>query len=422
LPLWANGQIPFSMTKLIENDTISMYSIVDNVEFKYVQVPKKIEQIYANDVSIDTTGINLSASQYARLLLYNNKVYFNTMYQYDIKKHPKEKKLVYSIKDGDVMIYDYAFDYDFQMIPYKIDKRYAKIYHFDPETGKQTLFADFWDIVQKLVYDIDGKEGADEDIEQIVFIDNNYAYIALCYNDGSSGDGCTSNQYFIVNASNSKIDITKKIRPKINTDESLNYYRSEMQFVSTDRKYIKDLCNMSIFNIKTQKWGFSGKISRLFDIQFNYIGDLLYLSPKIRGINIQKGIIQNYFLDSNTDTQDSTKKVGNNYANKYVMIPYTFNPTLELAMYKLYNSNLLTKEDIKGLEDYELGILRNLIFAKYNYAFTSEFYQAYFNLYEFYKDENKQKSRLKDVSHLLTETDEENIEFIKLNIPVKRHL
>jgi len=74
---------------------------------------------------------------------------------------------------------------------------------------------------------------------------------------------------------------------------------------------------------------------------------------------------------------------------------------------------MLKKEDLKGFGKYELGILRNLIFAKYNYAFSSEFYQAYFNLYEFYGNKEAQKSRVKDVNNKLTETDKANIKLIK---------
>jgi hypothetical protein len=403
------------MTKLIETDSIIKYAIVDSVEFKSVRISEKDIQLFINELSIDTTGIKVRTPwRSVFLLTHNNKIYFNSEYKKKDLKNLTEKKIVYSMTDGSVAIYDYDFDYDLQMMPYKIDRRQAKIYKINPETGNQTLFVDFWDIVKKVTY-IDGKEGAEEDIEQIVFFNNNYAYIALCYNDGSSGDGCTDNRYFIVNGLNSKVDITNKIRPKYNAGigERLGGYRSEMQFISNDGKYIKDLCFVDIYNVENKKEVFYGNKSRLFDIQFNYIGDLLYLEPRISGINIQKGEIQNYFLGSNIDVKDSTKRIVGGYANKYVIIPYVFNPILELAMYKAYNDNLLIKEDLKGLEKYELDILRNVIFAKYNYSFSSEFYQAYFNLYKFYGDWQKQKSRAKDVSHLLTEADKANIKFIK---------
>jgi hypothetical protein len=123
----------------------------------------------------------------------------------------------------------------------------------------------------------------------------------------------------------------------------------------------------------------------------------------LAGVNQQQGKIIQYFMYSYLDNDDKNE----------VIVPYIFSPRLDILMYNVYNSKILDKEDIKGLGKYELGILRNVIFAKYNYAFSSEFYQAYFNLYEFYGDWQKRKTRAKDVSQLLTEADKENIKFLK---------
>ena len=81
-------------------------------------------------------------------------------------------------------------------------------------------------------------------------------------------------------------------------------------------------------------------------------------------------------------------------------------------MYKAHQNERLTKDDIKGLDLYSLGILRNSIFAKYNYAFNSEFYQAYFNLFAFYNHYEKKGKRTKNVDDKLTETDKANVAFI----------
>jgi hypothetical protein len=411
LSLWTEEQVSFSMTKLIGNDTISMYFIIDDVEFKYVRLSEKKGNIYANGESIDSTGINLWTNQYS-CLFYRNKVYFNTLYPYDSIKHFMQKKLVYSIADGKVTTFDYSFDYDMHMNPYKCEQRYAKVYRFNPETGKQTLFADLWNEVEKIEY-IDGREGAEEDIEHIFFINENSAFISLCYSDGSSGDGCTSIKYFLVYGPNNQIEITKKISPKTEMGWKVKNYKSEIQFISNDNKYLKDNCWISTYNKNIRK-GFDGYISRLFDVEFNYISNLLTMhNYTTSGINIQKGNIQNYFMRSIIDSRDSTNLIYGQYPHKSYIIPYKFNPTLELGMYKVYNNELLAMNDLKGLGKYELGILRNLIFAKHNYAFSSDFYQAYFNLYEFYGEEDKRKTRLKNIDHLLTEIDKANIKCIK---------
>ncbi|MCB9002687.1 MAG: YARHG domain-containing protein, partial [Bacteroidales bacterium] len=88
-------------------------------------------------------------------------------------------------------------------------------------------------------------------------------------------------------------------------------------------------------------------------------------------------------------------------------------PKLDIAMYKAYNDTLLTNDEVAGFGKYELGILRNLIFAKHNYDFSTEFYQAYFNLYAFYNNEEMRKTRTKDVNGKLTETDKANLKLIK---------
>jgi hypothetical protein len=81
-------------------------------------------------------------------------------------------------------------------------------------------------------------------------------------------------------------------------------------------------------------------------------------------------------------------------------------------MYKAYNDTALSQQDIEGLGKYELGILRNLIFAKHNFSFESEFYQAYFNLYCFYNTKEMRSTRSKDVNSNLSEADKANIQLI----------
>jgi hypothetical protein len=61
---------------------------------------------------------------------------------------------------------------------------------------------------------------------------------------------------------------------------------------------------------------------------------------------------------------------------------------------------------------HELDILRNTVFARYNYKFNSEFYQAYFNYYGFYRSEEKRRNRVKNVDHLLTASDKNNLRLI----------
>jgi hypothetical protein len=391
------------MDTLIKNDSIINYSIIEDKNIVYKKLSTKNRQILINHIPLDSSGIRLWSLPF----LHEKNIYFNAMHKAD----NNYKHLAYSIPNMQIKNFNFDFLYDDGLsCSYKIDNRNAKIYQFNLRTEEQTLFVDFWDVVRKAIY-ADNKEGSEEDIWQVFFIDANYVFVSLCYNDGSQGDGCTQMRYF-TSRNGTNLDITNKIYPKTNSDERVSTCEAFVKFVSSDGKYIKDDCDFGIYNYEKRTSRY-GNINRLFDSNFNYISNLLYLKSNVEGVNIQNNKIKHYFLETSIDTKDSTVRYISGYADKRVIIPYRFNPQLELSMYKAYENNLLTQNDIKGLEKYELSILRNLIFAKYNYAFKSEFYQAYFNLYEFYGNKDARISRVKDVSNKLTEADKANIKLIQ---------
>ena len=186
----------------------------------------------------------------------------------------------------------------------------------------------------------------------------------------------------------------------ISTNVFNPYGYSSVIMVSSDKKYIKT------YDIKVG--GENHTVLRDDNLKFLsevlHIGsDDIYAFSTISqiGINLQKGKIENYFLKS--ELNNGTE----------VIIPYKFIPRLDIAMYKAYNDTLLTNDEIVDFDQYEFGILRNLIFAKHNYDFSTEFYQAYFNLYAFYNDPEMRKSRTKDVNGKLTESDKANLKLIK---------
>jgi hypothetical protein len=405
VPIWVQAQQTVSMTKLIVMDSVVMYNIIDSIEFTYAKNFNKDKQLFINGLPVDTIGFKLMGNPF----VYQGKIYFNAKCSNDIKK------MLYSIQDRVITAFDYQFVYgDAQMISYIEDWLFGKIYTFDVETGSQKVLVDFWDIVEKSVWG-DGKERSDENFEQIFFLNKDNVYVTLCYDDGSYGDHyCTKIRHFIA-GKNNRMDITKKITPihRLGIGEILENYKSEMQLASTDGKYIKETCYVDMYNSEIKK-SFRKNISRIFDDQFNYIDEILPMfNIEINGVNIQKNVLRNYFLETSIDAKDSTVKVIGGYADKRVIIPYVFDPVLEIAMYKAYENSLLAQNDIKDFGKYELGILRNLIFAKYNYVFSSEFYQAYFNLYEFYGNKDARKSRVKNVNDKLTETDKANIKLIQ---------
>lgn len=158
--------------------------------------------------------------------------------------------------------------------------------------------------------------------------------------------------------------------------------------------------------LETKCWDF-----HIRDYDMNIIGTALERKFSKYGANISEGRIFCYYVSSTLNDADY-----NVQPIKYgteVIIPYKFNPQLEIQMYRAYNDTLLSEADIEGLGKYELGILRNLLFAKHNYAFKSEFYQAYFNMYEFYNSQKMRTTRKANVDNELTANDKANIALIR---------
>ena len=147
------------------------------------------------------------------------------------------------------------------------------------------------------------------------------------------------------------------------------------------------------------------------DCNLNVINKCLGQRGEKIGVDIMKGQMQYYFVKSSLNDADYNAR-----PIKYgteVIISYKFNPQLEIQMYRAYNDTLLSEADIEGMGKYELGILRNLLFAKHNYAFKSEFYQAYFNMYKFYNSQKMITTRKTNVDNELTANDKANIALIR---------
>ena len=125
-----------------------------------------------------------------------------------------------------------------------------------------------------------------------------------------------------------------------------------------------------------------------------------------RQISIQYPIYENgkktwNVISSQTDSSKSCFfKIKLNYA-------------LEKAFYNIYHNTRMSQKSLQGFDKYELMLLKNFVFAKHNYGFNNPFYQAYFNTFIFYSDEQKKKSRKKNVDNLLTNSDRSNLAILQ---------
>lgn len=206
-----------------------------------------------------------------------------------------------------------------------------------------------------------------------------------------------TNSKFLINITNgnpSDIDEFQLIDDKGNIKEIKTYTGVDIEFENDN--YLKTNTNVSC---------------QIRDHNMNIVGNVLQHRAGVYGMNIANQKIQCYYLS--TTLNDADYNVKPIKKGTKVIIPYKFNPQLDIQMYRAYNDTLLSEADIEGLGKYELGILRNLLFAKHNYAFKSEFYQAYFNMYKFYNSQKMETTRKANVDNELTANDKANIALIR---------
>ncbi|MCL2098784.1 MAG: YARHG domain-containing protein [Bacteroidales bacterium] len=288
------------------------------------------------------------------------------------------------------------------------------LYIIDENMSKETMVADFRPYTDyKIKFSTDESRGS---IEQVCAIGKSSYIVKTGIWEPSVGNTYTDIKYFKI-VDGKIIDLTATVnqwvreqKVKLNViDVQESYDEMSLTLLSSEASYMRGIVTY---------WGSGYDDKDRVHVSMIVNTDLQLVSPVLAlkwtderggknftevGINKQQGKIVNYFMRSNLNDEAQTK----------VIVPYVFSPQLDMLMYRAYHNEMIKKEDLQKFSKYELGILRNLIFAKYNYAFSSEFYQAYFNLYEFYGNEQAQKTRIKDVNAKLTETDKANINMIK---------
>ena len=142
----------------------------------------------------------------------------------------------------------------------------------------------------------------------------------------------------------------------------------------------------------------------IYDSNFNLFSKIQIFDVDIYGLVISNREIKQLLLKSKLDLQEGEKE------RTEVLIPFVPDPYKEKAMYEIYENIELTAQDLQRFDAFDLHLLRNMIFAKHNYAFKDKFLQAYFNLYGFYCN---QTNRLTDVNRLLTSADKKNLALIQ---------
>ncbi len=208
---------------------------------------------------------------------------------------------------------------------------------------------------------------------------------ASCYMDFSE---CDSAQMYGINLE------SKSIQP----------YESS-RFELLDKFYLKE---SELYFIRKPKWHGGRSI---INNQNRKITNVLSGRLDLVGWNYQNGQLTSHNFKSRTDEKP-------NWAPRFseVIIPYRFTLRMERSLYRIYHNEIMLKEDTDKFDLYDLLILKNMVFAKHNYGFEKRFYQAFFNLFGFYGNDEKRKSRTKEVNHLLSVTDRNNLRIINAKL------
>jgi len=193
------------------------------------------------------------------------------------------------------------------------------------------------------------------------------------------------------------------------SDEQYYVYDERNKIVKklNTNNFIKENISPETFGVKF--YDLSGDYvfltEHILNSNFEIYNNRLYqANTDIYGFVIVNQEIKQLLLKSNLDSDDSKNEENN------VLIPFIPDPNKEKAMYEIYENVELTAQDLQRFDAFDLRLLRNMIFAKHNYAFKDKFLQAYFNMYSFY---GYQTNRLMDVNKLLTTIDKKNLELIQ---------
>ena len=354
----------------LNSDTaIFTYSIFENIEIiSYVSnLKKQRNELYSYHTVVDGVQCDSSYVITSSPVVYDNVAYFKNGFG---KNNEKNRDVIYLTKDKRMgkCVADYR-QHKCSLLAFRTKNTTISI--VNPATNES-------------VKDIKCDVGYDD-----VYIFDTYTYPI-------------TNSKFLINITNgnpSDIDEYQLVDDKGNVKEIKIYTGLEIEFENDN--YLKTNTNFSY---------------QIRDHNMNLIGNMLpHNNISVYGMNIANQKIQCYYMS--TSLNDADYNVKPIKKGTKVIIPYKFNPQLDIQMYRAYNDTLLSEADIEGLGKYELGILRNLLFAKHNYAFKSEFYQAYFNMYEFYKpryvSQKMETTRKANVDNELTANDKANIALIR---------
>ena len=355
---------------------IKSLNIIDGNRYKEISNSKAKKKLFLNDSPIDSTGLNF----YSFLFLKKN-----------------EKIYAYTFSKDERRIFFYSFENNAVKKESEIDRLYILndqylvsenvlgekgkvLFAINPLTGQMIEVLNipkfsFGYEPQEIIHSPDGNR------------------ILIQYGEYVGGG---SDIYGILEfdvGSNRVEDRTEEFRKILPIDPITNL---TVEFIVKRKNehhlYVETLDGQTL------------KDELIFDNNFKLVGKSIAKQTNDCGVSIEDGRIISYNVSSETD-------------EGRVIIKYQSTYELEKIFYKIYYDSILSSFDL-SLTKQQLTLAKNFIFAKHNFKFDSKYYQAYFNLFEFYNLEEKKKMRIKNVSKLLGDADRKNL--FLLNKEIKR--
>jgi len=368
---------PLQVQDLVADSEFFLYSTINGHVFK------------SNREMVLWDEKRLPIASHFGIVYYDGQVYAcerqDTLYNfYKILESGNVEKQGYLVTD-----YVYVTYNNFYLVKNNI------LYSIKPDNQKLLKIYDFNS-------KINNKEGRVNKIEVVNQLSNNFIVVEI----NRFHSGCYDFDAYIVNLKNNELIYDNNYRmhepdneifkacfflADENTNEFFAYFFSSNKYPS-EKGYLFD-SNFEIIDTLPNK-----------DDYISFQCAHCEYSSYIAGVNIVDNELVNIYLG-----------VYYRYGNDRIkyFLPYRYNTELEKVLAKLYNSRIIKKEELNVLNNYELEIAKNFIFAKYNYQFDNKFYQAYFSTFKFYNSDEFAASRTKDVNQKLNEIDLYNLDLIK---------
>ena len=199
---------------------------------------------------------------------------------------------------------------------------------------------------------------------------------------------------------------------------------TQKEYVFDFEKVINDVSDNYLY-IKTNELKTEEKDGNTFAIDswlvlyenYDILSEVLpkYTSPlSVKGLNTIKDQLYSYNVATETDQHPSKYKVRD---YKKELVGYRAYFPLERSFYRAYHNDRVLNEDLDVLDSNDLQLLKNFLFAKHNYQFDNAYYQAYFNVFAFYRE--GRKNRTKDINTKLSNADSANLDLINEIIEIK---